>query len=262
MLSVLKKFSLTGIAGSCLLFSLSAFGTTAVDVSVDRVFVPAGFDDNDTVEIVLDGQLPSLCYELLPPTFYLDPTSNVVTVKQGAVKKPIAACLRDREDAPHLKWPVPYSSVLKLGSLREGQYTVVFARKGEPQDTVLTVKKAQGEDVDDTIYAPISSVFIPEMVYETENSVAVLSGVLPTNCMQLHQENIKILHTDHLIEVLPSLTVDLNNDCGYAPVPLTAMVDLGRLKPGRYLLHIRSMTGQSLNKTFTVLPKEKDPRGG
>ncbi|MGZ3688660.1 MAG: hypothetical protein ACXVBW_10185, partial [Bdellovibrionota bacterium] len=56
-----------------------------VTVSPDRAFVPAGFDDNDNVEFVVTGKLPSTCFNIGPSETSVDPRSHRITLEQKAI---------------------------------------------------------------------------------------------------------------------------------------------------------------------------------
>jgi hypothetical protein len=53
--------------------------------------------------------------------------------------------------------------------------------------------------------------------------------------------------------VLPKMSLNTFAQCSPTQIPLQSIVSLGAIKKeGRYLVHVRSTTGRSVNKVFTV----------
>jgi hypothetical protein len=64
-----------------------------VEVPVSNVFAPArGFDDNDFVQIVIDGKLPNSCYLQDETKVNLDRASKTIVVKQLALRRQDGDC--------------------------------------------------------------------------------------------------------------------------------------------------------------------------
>lgn len=233
---------------------------SAVEVFAERVFVPSGYDDNDNIEIVIDGILPNLCYDVLPTEYTLDREHKKIYVHQPARKRDLPQCEKNSADSIETKLPMEYSSVLNIGQLDQGVYTVVYMKDlTHSGETILEVAHATSDKVDDALYAPVSSVFIPDMIVETNAAEAMLTGVLPSNCLSLREEDLIVRRTGNVIVILPILQVPRRGNCTYSPVALDVIAPLGKLEPGRYLLHVRKMVGRSVNKVFTVISKAQSP---
>lgn len=229
------------------------------ELKIGQAFIaPEGFDDNDNVQVVLDGMLPNLCYELGRTKVNVDRHQHLIRIQQFAVKKNIKGC---EEEAA---WPVPFQQEVFLGQLPAGQYSIDYSQKDKEAKREFKVIRAQAPgSVDETLYAPITNVFIPEMTYATDEGEVALTGVLPSPCLALYPEKIQVRKFNDVIVVLPELTrLAGANDpqCTYVLSPLNVVAPLGSLTPGRYLLHVRSMTGRAVNRVFTVLPKLPNSR--
>lgn len=232
-------------------------------VELNKVLVPAeGFDDNDNIEVVLDGVLPNACFELDQTLFRLDRKKKIIYLQQKAYVKNIPAC-ESGELTDELSWKVPFSQTLTLGHLDRGEYTLSFLGKtGSVQTRTFKVGAASsGTSVDEALYAPVSGAFIPELIFETPNAEAILTGILSSTCMSVSEEMVEVKKVGDVIIVLPKLQVLKSDDCRDTQTPLQLMIPLGPLTKGRYLLHIRSMSGRAVNKTFTVIEQETNIGG-
>lgn len=247
--------------------ALSAFGfaTTIVhanirEVSVDQVFVPSyGFDDNDNVVVTLKGKLPNLCYELVDTQLQTRENQNI-QIRQFAKLRPIADCKNGGRDLPsYLNWPVTFTKDLSLGVLGAATYTLLYSNE---QSRRFHVEKAPTEEsVDNVLYAPITRAFIPELMYETRNGQVVLSGVLEQSCYRLQDKDIQVERVGDVVVVLPKLTLDTPLECVASPRPIQKVVMIGKLTAGNYLLHVRSLGGQSISSAFQVIPQVNDNDG-
>jgi hypothetical protein len=255
---------ITCIFLSCFSFGQYASGLDHVQEGfIDHVFVPpVGYDDNDRIQLVLDGKLPNLCFELAQNHFDVNQKEKIITIQQFIKRKQIPECLTKNDKLPgYLKWPEPFTTEVHIGTLSEGNYRIRFQSALDSiQERVFQVKKSSSSSIDEMLYAPISDAFIPEIVYETENGEFVLTGIWQSSCLDLHHEDIQVETFSDVFVVLPKMTVQENTDCFRQQRPLREIVSLGSLKQGRYLLHIRSLTGKSINKVFTVMKSDVDPR--
>lgn len=227
------------------------------EVSLTEVFVPPiGYDDNDNIEIVIDGKLPSPCYDLHSTS--VDRIEEKIYIKQFIRKKNISECLND-QSSNHLLFPVHFSNTISLGELDHGTYHLDYKSLNNNHKTFI-VSKSQHRSIDNFLYAPVSSVFIPELIYETSNAQVVLTGIFENTCMVLEEQNIEIKKLDNIFIILPKLSL-LNRNCVNTKRPLQNIIDLGTVRPGRYLIHVRSITGRSVNKAFTVVNNPADYLG-
>src|SRR4051812_31719710 len=87
-----------------------------LNVIPDRVFAPLGFDDNDNIQIVLDGQLADTCYKLGPTHVRIDQATHKILVRQSAFYYSGAWCAEVR---------IPYVQTVNLGILPAGNYEIL-----------------------------------------------------------------------------------------------------------------------------------------
>jgi hypothetical protein len=84
-----------------------------------------------------------------------------------------------------------------------------------------------------------------------EDVIFDLTGTLNSTCTEL-DDQVEVVRQDDVYVVLPVMKVKPDVVCAQVLVPFSKKVDLGRLAPGEYLLHVRSMNGSSVNRVFTV----------
>lgn len=204
-----------------------------VDVKIQNLFVPYGYDDNDEVVVILDGYLPDTCFKLAGSEVKRD--GDKITITQKA-----------REYSGNcFDVTVPFTTTVKLGVLAKGDYAVVVNR-GVLTDK-LNVKEATKAGPDDYLYAPVEAVRV-------EAGNAILQGRFTNNCLKI--EDVKLSHTGKTVQVLPIMSLLTPSEAGHAcetgEFTFSRSVGLKDLKldAGRHLLHVRSLDGQSVNAVF------------
>jgi hypothetical protein len=210
-----------------------------VEVQVARIFVPTGFDNNDEIQVVLDGQLPDGCHKLAHSEIRRPEGSNEIIAVQWARKFP--------GQCPIVF--VDFTTVINIGRLDVGEYAVsspgLEARS-------LTVEAAPSDGQDNYIYANMTSVYVESgdgPVFEAE-----LEGILTNSCLKW--DEVRLLDQGDVIILLPILKFEDSGDCRVLNEPFTKKVRLpDRLPDGRNLVHVRSMNGQSVNAVFEVVTR-------
>lgn len=217
-----------------------------VDLAVNAIFVPSGFDDNDEVLVVLDGYLPSACHRLTSPVVKVDRKSRLVTIAPRA-KEFKGVC-------PDVA--VPFTQEVKLGQLDEGNYSVV-SKDGRHRER-LVVMRTGGVGPDDFLYTAVDKA---RVIYPYPFRWAVeIEGRFTNTCFGL--EETRVFLTGKTIQVLPIMSFKVpegtDKGCKDRERTFRTVVELPYLpNEGRYLLHVRSLNGQSLNEVFfrtTPLP--------
>lgn len=212
----------------------SIFGMA--NVSAQNLFVPVGFDDNDESVVVLDGYLPNSCYRVTEPVITKDLINHSITVQARARYIQGIVCLETL---------VPYTTTVKLGVLPRGDFQL-RTNEGflaEP----LSVTAATNAGPDDFLYAPVDGVTIqrgPEGAL-----TAILTGRFTNSCM--HWAEPRVTYTGKTVQLLPVIEMGEVN-CREGEVPFSKAIPLQQLIPGRYLLHVRSLNGESVNNVFSV----------
>lgn len=217
-----------------------AYGNpTTVDVVADHLFIPTGFDDNDTSEIVVAGILPNACYTTAKGTVRVDEANREITITPKARIAP----------GPCLQVVVPYSTVFELGILPMGSYKVKVA--GSDLLKTMTINESTSAGPDDELYASVDNAYVSDIPAQNRR-VIVIEGVYTNTCMRWDRTE-TIHKAADVIEVLPVIKMVDGSACAQVLTPFKGVaVDLPALKEGRYLLHVRSMNGTSLNRVFSI----------
>lgn len=212
---------------------------TYVPVASENLFVPRGFDDNDDIVVTVAGNFPNTCYQLAHAELKTDGTSNRIQVQQMAYVVP----------GPCSRVLVPFSNTVHLGRLPAGNYVVLTKDAG--LRSALPVSRAPVPTQDDYLYAPITAAtFIPSL----SGGSVYLEGRRTNSCMRLR--DIAITYTGATIQVMPIIALDKRqpdgSPCRNIDEPLRLTKKLARLSRGRYLLHVRSLNGRSVDVVINV----------
>jgi hypothetical protein len=211
---------------------------TLVAINAQASYVPVGFDDNDDVVVVLDGNLPDSCYKLSHTEILKDAATNKITVIQYARRYP-GICLESL---------VPFSSESNLGVMPVGLFSV--ASPGALQEK-LQVTEATSAGPDEFLYAPVDSTKV-SFDETTGTYRGILEGRFTNTCMRIKE--VTVINSGKTLEVLPKMElVDAPNGCQTTEVPFSWTVDLPKeISKGRHLMHVRSLNGKAVNKMFSV----------
>lgn len=224
---------------------IEAISPATVDVSPDRVFAPLGFDDNDNSQIVLDGELGDTCYKLGPTVVRVDLDAHKIFVRQQAFYYPGGWCADVR---------IPYVQTVDLGILKAGQYEVLVEQPDHTMKsyTSMPVAIATTASPDDFLYAPVTDARLENGIGIFDenghrNPSLSLNGYFSNSCMKLKEVKM-IVRPNNVVEVLPIVTIDRTISCAQVTSEFNASVSLKDIAGGRYLIHIRSLNGQSINR--------------
>lgn len=214
---------------------LSTASHALVNADVKTLFVPVGFDDNDEIVVVADGYLASPCLKLTTPLVLPNLQTKRIVVQPRA-KLVEGEC----------KWDfrVPFTQVITLTSLPKGNY-LVTTEDGKATERLGVVEATTGA-VDNSMYAPIDKVRI--RITEEGKFEAVVEGRFSDNCFRVSE--MKLFNSGKTLELLPMMDRREGGDCEPKETPFVARHVLPDLAPGRYLLHVRSLNGQSANDVF------------
>lgn len=221
------------------LFFFSAAVRSEV-IETQSLFVPVGFDDNDEVVAVADGFLFNPCHKL---------TTSVVT--RDLATKRIIVEVKARTEQPICDWDfrVPFTTVLHLGTLPADDYTV--QTEDGKLKTKLTVTPAKKPAVDDELYAPVDRARVA--LNEDGKFEAIIEGHFLDTCSTIGEP--ELINSGKTLELLPVMmrakAGHHEGQCEPREVPFEVRKSLPDLLPGRYLLHVRSLNGQSVNVVFS-----------
>jgi hypothetical protein len=225
-----------GILAVCTL-ALS-FGAVAqikkVWAPVDHLYVPKGFDNNDSVEVVVSGFFPTPCY-----------SHNKVEVdtKKNIVKIRMTALLSD----DHFKWcpemVVPYFETVSVGNLKAGEYKVVVNSENKNfLKGKIGVDEATSSAIDEHVYAFVEGI---ERVGSTNEFI--LKAVEHSDCLALDRID-AFDNGQDVVSILPIMKrVKFGCNPQEKKVEYRTQIDFTNMKGDKALVHVRTMTGKSVN---------------
>ncbi|MCB0379418.1 MAG: hypothetical protein KDD33_13070 [Bdellovibrionales bacterium] len=216
-----------------------------ISYAPSAVYAPTGFDSNDNTEIVFEGIFPNACYRVGLTYFNVDEVNKKVFVTDTA---------HFFENTMCAEMIVPYTKDIKMGVLEPGNYTVYFknSRGMFNEEASLPVKVAQNPTPDDNMYAPVenSQYFPPK---NGNPAMLNLIGAFTNTCMQIDRVDVVQKNDSNVIEILPYAKIEGDNCTEANPgIPFEYQVPMENLTAGRYLLHIRSLNGRSVNEIADI----------
>jgi hypothetical protein len=220
----------TLVIGFIIFSSLVQAGPEITLAPVKHLYVPNGFDSNDTVEVVVSGSLPSACHSR--NTVKVDVRGEVIDIEVTAI-----TTNNQKKRCPDMI--IPFMEVVSVGNLQGGDYQVIVNEKLTEN---LTIGEASSNSIDDEIYAAIDHI-----EKKSENEY-VLHGWRYSHCIDLKEVKV-ISNGKDTFSVLPVMK-QLSTFCPMkmTPVSYPVKLDKGSLKVKEPLVHVRTMDGKSFNK--------------
>lgn len=200
-----------------------------------ETYIPAGFDDNDNVQIVGEGMFKNTCYRPAPTGVQVDQKNKVIRLAPAAYEYQ-GLCLQ---------MILPFERTIDVGILKAGNYKVM--QDGQEVDT-LKVGVARSLAPDDYLYAPISQAYIHQ---EAGLKTLLVSGEFPTDCMKLDYVSTDV--QKKVIVVQPIAKIEERNNCLRGKFPFSTSVELKNIPEGRYLIHVRSMNSKAVNTLVDIV---------
>jgi len=227
------------LLGLVVLFSsVSALSSTNQPVSVSvplrGIFSIDGFDDNDRVQINVQGTLPTTCFKVAKSEAKVDVTRHIIRLNEQAFLYQ-GSCLRI---------PTTYHDVINVGIVEAGKYTVVDDHSGKTLGEI-SIAKSNRPEADDFLYAAVGDAYLS---HDEGGSAVVLTGEFSDSCTSF--QDAKFSYTKDSIIVQPIVERSGEN-CQAGTFTFRKQFALPSLT-GQYLLHVRSMNGQAINKLVTL----------
>lgn len=219
--------------------TLKAEAPGLVPVSLDKAYIPIGFDDNDRTEISVVGQLPNSCYKVGTYRHEVDKVKKVITVEQSAYVY-FGMCLQII---------VPYSQKIELGILEEGNYQVKDAVSGKLLGN-LPVGRAKSEAADDYLYAPVTDAQVRN---RDGKYFLYLRGSFTDRCMKLKEVRLSYYNDVIVVQPIAQYADGGADECGYHVTRYHHEVVLKDGLTGEWLVHVRSMDGNAIDR-FAQFP--------
>jgi len=224
-----------------------------VEIPVQRVFfADNGYDDHDTIQIRIEGELPDPCYELAGSTVSRDTAGNLL-IHPRAWRHSSDEC-----DTDDLLGQAPYSEDVSLGQLPTGDYNVAYApEEGKTAYRKLHVAESARlgpTGIERMHYARTTDIVARQTVLQGQPVQVVLRGSLSTPCGRI-QDLIAVLRFSDtfLIQPIEFASANCVASSPAADPSYEKSLELGVLPPGEYLVQVRLPDGRFLDRTFTVV---------
>lgn len=201
-------------------------------VPMVNTYIPKGYDDNDNIEIIVEGYLPNLCYKT--PHAQVEVTGSKINID-------LMAWRSADENMMCAEMVVPFIYAVSVGVLDEGNYEV---HVNHSRPFALYVEEATSTAIDEEIYANVSTI---ERVYG-ERTVLV-KGYNPSDCLEFDRFEV----VDNKIDTYSVLPImkQVSEFCPKKMVPFEYELNVpNTLKRDTVLLHVRALNGKSVNSLF------------
>ena len=221
------------ILASLLMVSMNHAIADLAEAPVKHLYIPSGFDNNDSVEVVVTGTFPNPCYSR--NTVSVDLKGDQIAIEVTAIRRDTkAAC-------PMMQ--VPFKEVVSLGNLQGGTYDVVVNNK---LNDSLIISEASSNSIDDHLYAGI------DQLEQKGPNEYLLRGWRYSNCVDLDRVEV-VTNGKDTLSVLPVMK-QLSSFCPMKMMPVTYAVtlDFKTLNTKEPLVHVRTMDGKSFNTILTL----------
>lgn len=224
------------------------------EIPVDVALTPkSGFDDNDTVQVMVHGVLPDLCHRLGKNTVRIDDAAKTITIRQFTMAEKSGICEERYPRADYTKMQVPFQAEIQIGHLNSGNYTLKYnvGLSGGAKKRDLKVDAAAVASIDNLSYATITSINMADVSTPRDSVVTEVQGVLNSNCVEI--DELKLEPQGDVFILLPTVKESHpGQPCIQMVRPFRKTIELGKQSVGHYLLHVRSAGGRALNRLFEV----------
>ncbi len=219
------------------------------NVPITYIYFPDGYDDNDDIEIIVEGYTPSFCH--------VSPEVKVKKLEQedGSKKFEISATATFIQQSRCTKVMIPFRKLIHLGKLTISKNYLQEVHLIEANNAInlktkkrsiirlpLKIRKASNALIDEKIYANVEKI-IPKSKYSLS-----LVGTNTSDCFEV--QDVEIIQNKYSIVLLPIVSKNKNKNC-WPPRKSYFSIDVDL--PSQYLtnektlLHIRTMGGNAIN---------------
>lgn len=211
---------------------------TTVVAQINKVYAPEGFDSNDIVQIVVQGKFPNSCYRAIAPELKIDRETKEIFIKPLAFQYP-GICLM---------YIVPFEKSIDLGLLQAGTWKIYQGQdKASGEMASVVVKSSKTENPDDYTYTPVTQVTFKQA---GETSTFTMTGEFTNNCMSLDKIEVNVQKDVVVLQPIAKISVDPT--CKNGSFPFTGQAVVKDIPGGKFLVHVRSMNGNSINSFVNV----------
>ena len=229
---------------SCFVVSTAAFcEPNEVPAPVEKIFIPYGFDNNDNVEVILQGKFPDTCYQVGRTGYKVDKDKKEIHVWSTAFDY-----AQDGNICNEVL--VPFLQKVSVGILPKGTFKVVLDSPNSVNAN-LVVSEATTSMPDENLYAPVHSAYLNSEGRGSQEVTLVGSfPMLYKGCMILKE--VKVYRNP--IDILVILPIAEIVDDGRCAVNKNTEFKINKTieEPirGEGLLHVRVSNGSSVNQFF------------
>lgn len=224
------------------------------ELAIEVALTPkTGFDDNDTVQVIVRGVLPDLCHRLGKNTVRVDEESKSITIRQFMMAEKSGICEERYPRADYTKMQVPFQAEIQIGVLKPGNYTLKYnvGLAGGTKKRDMKIDVAAIANIDNLSYATVTSINMADVSTPADFVTAEIQGILNSNCVEI--DSFKVEPQDDVFIVLPTVKESHpGQPCVQMIRPFKQTIRIGRQDSGHYLLHVRSTGGRALNRLFEV----------
>ncbi len=201
--------------------------------SVEEIFLPAGFDDNDDVVVMVYGVYDMSCEEMVSHSYEIDDSNNVIYLdSKKVVHEAKQDCTENFE---------PFYKEYNLGTLPAAEYKVV-ARGDSPVVDTLQVQASRIQDRDRFDYPEMVEIRIA--LKATGRASLYLDVPLENSCQRLQSVSVQ-RRSSNFWEVYPIMSQTQRGDCEKGLLIQTKEVDLGEIPIDTHIFYIRTKQGES-----------------
>lgn len=233
-----------------LLAAASSLRAEEVQINIDRVMAPShGYDDNDDVRVVLSGVLDSPCLNLARTQIKRNPSAHTISIIQYAWARHDGAC----KSGDWIDAPAPYEIEVSLGRMSRGDYVIQGLSQNEPVSSrSIHIAPASATTQDSLNYPIVDGMWVDDngVLLEGEDIKVTFFGKLTTECASIVAP-IQVLIENDVMVILATQKMS-NTKCAPSLRPFKTEINLGKLRAGHYLIHIRSRHGQVVQQVITV----------
>jgi hypothetical protein len=217
-----------------------AFDPTVIAAPVEKVYVPKGFDNNDSVQVVVAGNFPNPCYAVHTTEVKVVEDKILVSVTAIAPNQLNAQICADVLS--------PFKEEVNIGLLKKGEYQIIVNQTSEnPIKGGISIASSQSSLLDDYLYLDV--LYIEQN--EGNKTSFKIKGMRYSPCFEIDRIE-TISNGKDTISVLPILK-QVSDFCPMKGQPLSVDtdIDLSGLESDKVLLHVRKSDGKSFNSIVT-----------
>jgi hypothetical protein len=208
------------------------------EARVNHIFIPKGFDNNDTVEVIINGTFPNICYSGNHVSYEI--INDDINIKITSTKRNRKKCE---------PYTIPFTETVRLGTLQGKSYNITVNKGGRFElKEKININEASSQGVDDHVYALID--YVETGFTGGVNGEVILIGKSPTSCLVFDRVEFQTNNFDTLsvLPILKKISVPCKNELTYLEIPIT--FDIKSFKNDEILLYVRSINGKSVLSTI------------